>query len=269
MVNLLAAVECIRIAKESANRRPSYIKELVRGLKVFARDIGDIEIHRVTTETIESWVSQRAKSPGARATRISRLSTLFEFSRRRRWITENPCEFLERVSIDHPMPRILTLGEASLLIEACRTQRPRAFAWMILCLFAGLRPEEAEGMQWRDIDFSACQIFVPASISKTRRHRYVDPPGRCFDHLSRALQIGSELPLNHQAKRRAQRHLRGVLEWESWPKDVLRHTCASMWLAVEPNAPRISLQLGNSVSVLLRHYNCAVRKEVAEKFWCL
>jgi hypothetical protein len=55
--------------------------------------------------------------------------------------------------------------------------------------------------------------------------------------------------------------------WKVWPKDILRHTCASHWLAIVPDAQRIALQLGNSPAILLRHYRSIVTKEDAERFW--
>lgn len=78
---------------------------------------------------------------------------------------------------------------------------------------------------------------------------------------------GGQLPISNATKKRLQRKLRAIMGWKVWPKDILRHTCASHWLAVVPDAQRIALQLGNSPAILLRHYRSIVTKEDAEKFW--
>jgi hypothetical protein len=50
-----------------------------------------------------------------------------------------------------------------------------------------------------------------------------------------------------------------------WKKDVLRHSAASYWLAVEPDVPRIAMELGNSPAVLFKHYREVVTDEEAKK----
>jgi len=58
-----------------------------------------------------------------------------------------------------------------------------------------------------------------------------------------------------------------VLGWPAWKKDVLRHSAASYWLASDPDAGKIAMELGNSPAVLLKHYRELVSDEQAKAFW--
>ena len=58
-----------------------------------------------------------------------------------------------------------------------------------------------------------------------------------------------------------------MLGFTDWPKDVLRHSCASYLMALWQDAGRVAAELGKSVNILLRHYRELVRKEDAERFW--
>jgi integrase len=195
---------------------------------------------------------------------VSRLSTLFEFCRRRRWIQENPCAFVERVSIDRKAPPILTPEQARAALAAVP---PVASAWFSLCLFAGVRPQESIG--WDSIEWESSRIIVAPELSKVRRHRIVSPPDTLWPWLSLAATSRASLPISLATQRRSIRAVRDSLGWEAWPQDVLRHSAASYWLAVSGDVSRVAWQLGNSPAVLMRHYWNLVTPEEAERFWNL
>lgn len=80
---------------------------------------------------------------------------------------------------------------------------------------------------------------------------------------------GSRLPLPYSTRRRAVRRARIHLGLAAWPQDVLRHTCASYWVAKIKDVGEVALELGNSPSVLLRHYRELVTGEDADRFWAI
>jgi hypothetical protein len=65
------------------------------------------------------------------------------------------------------------------------------------------------------------------------------------------------------------RKLRTLLGWPAWKKDVLRHSAATYWLASEPDANRVAMELGNSPAVLFKHYRELVSDDEAKEFWAL
>lgn len=58
-------------------------------------------------------------------------------------------------------------------------------------------------------------------------------------------------------------------DWRHWPKDVLRHSCASYLLALKRDAQAVALELGNSPTILFKHYRELVSQEQARRFWNL
>jgi hypothetical protein len=57
------------------------------------------------------------------------------------------------------------------------------------------------------------------------------------------------------------------LDLTAWPKDILRHTAASMLMATWEDEGKVAATLGNSPSILHAHYRELVTKEQAKRFW--
>ena len=262
VVTLLAASMAIR------RNRANYVKELSRVLMRFAEHIGDPPIDLVTAEQLEAYIFRTA-SPGGQQTTRNRLSALFSFAVRRRFIVQNPLAVVTEPLIPESRPpSIFTVEDCKKLLTFAQS-RPRALAWIVLGLFVGLRPSEAQRTTWEDIRFQSGTVLVHGENSKTRRHRIIDLKPSAIRWLSVARSAGSELPIRQQPIRRELRRLRPVLSLDKWPQDVLRHTCASYDLAISQDFTRTAWQLGNSEKILLRHYYRVTDRETAEKFWSL
>lgn len=263
------AIELLIQSKDEAQRRPAYIRGLHQILKRFARGREDLPVSQLSVVDIETWLGDNARTPGSRATMINRLSTLFAFLRRRRLVRENPCEFIDRPTIEQGPPAILTVEQCQEALAWSHKQAPRFLAWLTLGLFAGIRPNELDRLNWRDIDLEAGLLRIDAAASKVRQRRIVhlEPAARAW--LGLAKKLKSDLPLPHVTRRRQLRALREHLGFEDWPKDVLRHTAASHLLAIKKDAAAVALELGNSPQILLKHYRELVTRDQAKAFWNL
>lgn len=71
------------------------------------------------------------------------------------------------------------------------------------------------------------------------------------------------------AVRRFLRDARGWIGAPAWPPDLLRHTCASYWLADAGDAGKVAYMLGNSPAILLTHYQELVSSADAARFWAI
>lgn len=262
VVTLLAASMAIR------RNRANYVREIRRVLMRFAEHTGDPPLADLKPDQIESFIF-RSDSPGGQQTTRNRLSALFSFAVQRRLIERGPLEtILKPLPPETKPPHILSVDQArSLLLAASR--RPRALAWIVLGIFAGLRPSEAMRTSWNDIRFQSGTLLVHGKNSKTRRHRIVELHPTAAAWLKVAYNFGSDLPIKPQPVRRAIRIFREPLKLSHWPQDVLRHTCASYTLAISQDFTKTAWQLGNSEKILLRHYYRATDRETAEKFWQL
>jgi hypothetical protein len=54
-----------------------------------------------------------------------------------------------------------------------------------------------------------------------------------------------------------------------WPKDVLRHTYGSYWLAIHKDRAHLAELMGNSLAVIKSSYKRAIPVGQAETFWAL
>lgn len=263
-----AVRECVQ-AKRDTGRRKKYVDSLDSILDAFAKGREATPVSALTSDDISEWVAARYTSPWSVATARSRLSTLFAYCERRRWIAENPCHHLERIKIDDKPPAILTVRQSAKVLVFIKRKHPKGLAWFTLALMAGIRPEECDRLSWDAVNLKDGIVTVDAAASKVRRRRIIHLQPAASAWLKLAKDLEAELPLAYITRRRYLRALREKLGFASWPQDILRHTCASYLMAEWQDAGRVAAELGNSAGVLLRHYRELVRKQDAERFWKL
>ena len=267
---LRVVIDELIVAKRAANRRESYTTHLKMFLNGFAKGRDMTPIGAVTTAAVESWIASRGyKKPSAMSTAKVRISTLFSFAVKRRYVASNPCDAIEAVSEDEKAPVILSTHKAARCLVWTAKREPAYLAWLSLALLAGLRPEEADKIEWGDIDIERGTVRVDAEDTKVRCRRIVHPLPSAVAWLKSAQALGARLPLPKSTRRRFQRRLRDRLWLAEWPHDVLRHTAASMWLAQIGDAGKVANELGNSERILKRHYRELVSREDAAKFWAM
>lgn len=263
--SLAVAVADMLRAKEASRRRPSYVRSLRQYLAAFIRGREQTPISHLTHFDLDEWFSARSEAPATRASNIGRLSALFSYAVRRGWLTSNPCHRLERIRIDHTPPKILTVPQASAILTASGpTLRP----WVVLGLFAGMRPAEAERLDWSAVRIAGenpC-VVVDAAASKMRRRRIVPLCPCAVSWLGLDVSQNGRIVSSHSTLRRARREASEVAG-VPWSQDVLRHTYASYRMGRGDSADVVAHDMGNSPRILLTHYRELVTREDAADFW--
>jgi len=268
-VPLEEAIKLLIESKRSANKRAPYLKNLRGMLNQFAQGREAVSVATIRTADIEAWLAEHATTPGYRHTWINRLSTLFSFAKRQEWIRQNPCDRVERVVIERKRPQILTAEQAKTCATLIRDELPVALGWLSLALFCGLRPEEAEQLQWSEIDLEKGIVKVDAAASRVRWRRLVYCTPGAVKWLAKAKDLGAALPIPRHTRRRAVSMMAAKLGFKAWPKDVLRHTTASMLMADWQDEGKVAASLGNSPSILHAHYRELVTRAEAARFWAI
>ena len=248
-------------AKTAGNLRSVYLKSLEYYLNRFASGREQKPLADFTTAEVEAWLNQ-FDSAGSRQTWLNRISGLFGFAVRREIIAKNPCTKIERIRVDCLPPSIFSPEQVDLMLatvpENCR-------AYLVLGMFAGIRPDEILGIDWSEIDLATKTVRV--NKTKTRLRRIVPLHPRATALLSACrVQAGPVSPGN-QTIRRFKRDARIRLGLSAWPKDVLRHTAASYLLALHGDVGRVAMMLGNSPNILLTHYHEPVNASNCALFW--
>lgn len=255
-------------AKSAANFRPRYVNSLRSYLGLFARGREDMPIADITVETLEQWFAQRKEAPSSQRGNLGRLGSLFAFAERRCWITKNPMRQLEKIRIDRKPPKILTPEQAERLMDFAMRRYPRSLAFFTLALFAGIRPQELEAVTWENVGTGI--VTVDAAASKVRQRRIVHLNENAIEWLAFARELGSLLPFGINKRVRTLQKAAVHLGFEGgWCQDILRHSCASYWLATRNDVGAVSRELGNSPTILLNHYFELVTSESAAAFWSI
>lgn len=253
-------IDSLILAKSNANRTGRYVKSLGYYLRQFAKGREKTPINQITHEDIECWI---AKYPSAftRRTWLSRLSPLFSFCVRRGWINSNPCDRIERITVDVPPPFILTPERSQKLVFECPENiKP----YLILGMFSGIRPEEMMRLDWKAVSFETNTVSVEG---KTRRRRYVPMEPVAVSLLKPLYKSEGSVAPSDSTIDRWKLKMRNLFGWQKWPQDVLRHTAASYLIALYNDAGKVALRLGNSAKTLMAHYHTPVPEDDCKRFW--
>lgn len=173
------------------------------------------------------------------------MRQLFTTARRNGLIVSDPTEGIK--TTPHAKPKrkeYLTLGEQKALLTALVDIDPRAQCFVGLCLYCGLRREEALGLQWGDIKsgkltvnrtitFCKNQVDSNQELKTKASHRTIPIPHQLKDILDNIPRTGIYLltcadgrPMTQIAFRRLWDKVKRVSPCEVRPH-MLRHTYAT------------------------------------------
>ena len=261
-VSISRCVDELLKAKRGGNKTERYVKSLEHYLRQFSVGRESRAISDFTFSEVESWMAKYANAD-TRRTWLSRVSALFAFCVRRGYCDKNPCDRIEPVTCDRKPPSIVTPGQSRELLAAAPTvMRP----YIILGMFAGIRPEELTRLDWSHINLETATVNI--DFPKVRGRRRIVP----LDPLSvsllkqHPLQRGAVSPCRATICRWRKRS-RALIGLARFPQDLFRHTAASYLLAKHQDAGKLALWLGNSVKVLMSHYIVPVSATECESFW--
>ena len=168
--------------------------------------------------------------------------------------------------------------------------------YVVLTLFCGIRPEEVQVLPGSKINLAEGTAVVMGVTAKTRKRRVVDLTANAVAWLETVtLPEGAICGADWEKRWRFFRRSLGwacgddargkghrTQRWQSmvarvpvtrgeWPKDVLRHTFASMHYAQHQNEHLLKAQMGHweKAETLMRHYRAVMTRTEAARFWSL
>ena len=242
---------------------PRYIADLRARLARFAVVFGERVISTVAPAEIDKWLRLLGVGSVTRNTFRRRLAVLFNFAKRRGYLSENPIPDVERVKECSGEIEILTVAQTARLLECASFE---TLPYWTIGAFAGLRRAEVERLEWSEIDFDGGFIEVKAAKAKTASRRLVPIQENLRAWLAPyRIYTGYVCPPNLQKKindDREQARLRS-----NWPQNALRHSFGSYHLARFHDAARLALEMGNSPAIIFKHYRQLVKPEQAERYW--
>ena len=234
----------------------------------FVNSTENYRLDAVTPEMIETYLAGRQVSAMARAADHRVVSAFFRWAgaRPRRWLTTNPAAAVVVELGTPPEPAILTVDQCESLLRAAEAHRGgRAVPLVAICLFAGLRPSEAQRLNWSKVNFTDREIRLSADDTKTGRSRVV-PIEKTLAAWLRPHQGKPIFRPIYIEDLAAIRRASGIT---TWPLDVMRHTSISHYFRNSGSYGRTAEHHGNSESIIKKHYQARVSSAETKAFYAL
>ena len=257
------------------------LNELKSVSKIITKNWGYNRVTEITSEQIKGYLNKTKTKSGAyftNQTRLNRLTKIKQFfnycmEKPRKWVKENPCEGIT-ITAESKEVEILSNNQVIALLEAAMQEKEKVrqvmVPYLVLGLFAGLRPEEAQKMRWEwieplDEEKRIAQVKVPARISKISESRYAELSEAGWNLMKPYLKQSGPIGWS----RRAFRRIRDKADFagSAWPADCIRHTYASSWLAVHKDRAHLAEIMGNSPAIIRKHYKRAIPINDAEGYF--
>lgn len=244
-----------------------------RALKIYwkyiNRNLGKYRPSEVTHEMMDKLVESvvSGESNATRKHYLRHVRMFFNWCIKHRYIRENPTVGIQ-VVIKRKEIQIYPPDEIERLLRLCESKFPSLLGYYCLTIFGGLRPSEAERVEWSDLNFEAKEVFVKP-LGKTGSRRFVlkdtETLWGWLNHIKAKFPNQPLNPVkNHE---NLQKKLR--LEFGVWIQDGLRHSFGTYYHNLIRNIPEVVYVMGNSIEIAKRHYVREVSKDWVDKFWAL
>jgi len=251
------------------NLRPRTIGDLKHRLNNFAADFGATRLSDITLDELKEWVQDEEWDMRTRINYLTKLSQLYGYAAKRKWVDSNLTEMVDRPTVDDTQPEIFSVEQAERLLK--NANKFDALPYIAVGLFAGVRAAEMLRLDARAINFEEKTITIGAEIAKKRSQRIVDMQPALLAWLEpckEQLQKGGAI-IDEKKFRRIKDDLMEAAEIPEWPSNGLRHSFGSYHFAMFRSADETAHQMGNTAEIVHKYYKALVSKTEAEKFWAL
>ena len=269
-----ALEECVK-EKSKVGRRIGYTDK-IRTIIGSIVTGGDIKCQDFTRTHAEAWLDGSKWKPITKKYAMKDANTFFNYCIDRGWASINPFAKMLSITPEGKPPGILSNDQCVRLLKAAQSNNGETVPYFTLALFAGIRPEEIEKMDWSMVNLKDQFVEVPSVVSKTRRRRIVRLSNNAVAWLSlSSTKKGSICPVNFRKKSEAIRRSAGFKvskndSGDEWAHDCLRHSFASYHLAQYDSADKTATQMGHeNTKMLFSHYRELVRPNEAAAFWAI
>jgi len=260
--------------------RQDTIDAISEGAKFLKKEWGKKRIAELSEDDFQRYLDGLKVSQRRKFNLRSIFSQFFNWCIKRKHATENPLKGIE-IHVESKDVEILTIGECKKIMEKAESN-PDLLPYHAICLFAGLRPTEAQKLTWENIHLQERQITVLGGTSKTGETRNVKIEDTLFHWLHEYEGEKTGFIIKQKGCRTALEKFRASLgyklkkhnskEWlnpdgQAWIDDIMRHTFGSYYLGKYNDRAHLAEQMGNSIKMIKNHYKKIVSTSDTEAFW--
>jgi integrase len=265
-------------AKQRDHLSTAYTEDIRFRLGWFAKAFTG-QIPEVTTRQIETWLRALKVGPRSRNNCSRAITTLFRFARKMGYLPSDrttAADNLARARVVDTEIEIFTPGEIRHMLTRLRQQRPEFVPFAAIGAFAGLRSAEIKRLDWQEVKIDEGFIHVTARKAKTGQRRLVPiqtnlaawllPYRKTSGPVCPIEKIQTILPATLRTKIT---HPDGSVADPGieWKHNGLRHSYGSYRLPVAKSAAEVALEMGNTPTMIFRHYRELVTFKQAEEYW--
>ena len=251
-----------------AKRQDQFSAEYLRDLNTRIPHIAaafPVPIREVKQGQLEGWLRSLKVSMRTRNNFRSLVVLLWRFARQRGYLLRDrttEADALSRAKDKGSEIEIFRPADFAKLIAGASAE---VVPFLALGAFTGLRHAELLRLEWEDIRFEQGFVEVKAKKAKTAQRRLIPIQPNLQAWLAPyAAQTGPVCPWI--SVRRTVVTLGKTLGIH-WPKNGLRHSFATYRLAHCQDAAKVALEMGNTPSMIFRHYRELVTPKDAAAWW--
>lgn len=259
--------------------RETTIREREYKLARLCKDFGDRAAITITkddiTQWLDAWHIEGITADGYRRC----FNALYNYGLHEKLLEANPISALQPFRSDERLPQPFTVEDTRRILSACEKFAPVMVPTLAVQFFAGLRPGEAKGLTWENIDWAENHIRVVPETSKMRRSRIVEMNEtlrawlKPYRKTKGPIGITSQNQFDYYMTRKPCGDAKGILgaSGVKWIQDGPRKTFASMHYATYSDAAKLAAILGHSgdPGILFKHYRGLVTQKAALQYWQL
>ena len=189
----------------------------------------------------------------------------------------NPLAKIKPFKSDEKLPTPLAVKDVRSILATAAEYAPALVPTLAVQFFGGLRPGEAMGLTWENVDLDEKTIRVLPEVSKMRRSRIVDINDtlaawlRRYRKKSGPVGITTQNQFDFAMRRKPCGEKKGLLAAAriKWIQDGPRKSFASYNFATYQDQARVAATLGHTgdANVLYKHYRGLVTKKAAAEYW--
>ena len=275
MPTLQTAMEDYLAHKRNRRQRTLHqIKFDVGRLVKYLKDRGDQStLSDVTKVTVETYLKTKFSTSVLQQKKVSGiLRTFFKFCCTKYGLPNNPVDgiILDIAARDESEVEAYTVDEATKIMRSAKNHALYSYAVpsFAIGLFAGLRPTEVLGLDWKDVCFKSNRIRVSPQTAKRRRSRLVDMSPNLVEWLRPHAQENGLVISSPMTYRRAKEVIFKDAKVKSIA-DGFRHSYGTYHLALNEDANKTANQMGHrgNTDLVFSHYRKLVPKEDGKDFF--
>ncbi len=273
--------------------RPDTVKSFRSKSKLITEEFGSLLIRNLKIEDVILWIDALELRDRTKKNYLTSLTEIIKYSVQKQYIFDNILDSMttyERKELfselDDSEPGILTIEESERLIKTAYDHPELGMLPVVtLGLFCGIRTEELQKLEWKDVRAGEGFVIISASIAKKRKIRNVTLPDNAKAWLSLCENkegLIYKTENNSPFSSRFSYLLRkaGFVDPEgkknssrqvllSWKKNAMRHSFGSYHYALHGDSIKTSNELGHQQgdNVLFNHYRALTSKESAKQYF--